>query len=74
VQKENSMHQATMVAVPPRTRLLRIVRREKNWLIWINANYNFTLGTYLDLYPDGSIERTTVYEDREETFLVKGPD
>lgn len=51
-----------------------MVRRKDHWLIWINANYDFTLGTYLDLYPDGSVERTTVYEDGETTFLVKGPD
>ena len=45
------------------------------WIIWLHANHNFTLGTYLQLNDDGSILNTTVKEDgTEDTFTVKDAD
>jgi len=42
------------------------------WMIWINANINFTLGTYIKLNDDGSIERVTVLTDgTEDVFVIK---
>ncbi len=42
------------------------------WMIWINANINFTLGTYIKLNDDGSIERVTVETDgTEDVFVIK---
>lgn len=75
------------IALSKPTRLLRIERVPKDyeswisnkiqdvWRIWINANYDFTLGTQLVLYPDGRIDNVTQNEDGTETiFEVKGPD
>jgi hypothetical protein len=30
-----------------------------HWRIWINANGEFSLGTFLELYPSGSCYRVT---------------
>jgi hypothetical protein len=76
------------IGISPGTKLLRIERvhdpdrrnkfmsiLEDKWLVWIHHNPDFTLGTYLTLYPDGKITNTTVHEDgTENTFQVKGPD
>ncbi len=78
----------TTIGVPPNTKLLRIERivprkvhlrssdppipRDGAWMIWINANINFTLGTYIKLNDDGSIERVTVETDgTEDIFVIK---
>jgi len=30
------------------------------WRIWISYNNDVTSGTYLELYPDGQVDRVTV--------------
>ncbi len=77
----------TTIGVQPNTRLLRIERvpakcvssevdiyntSEGAWMVWINANINFTLGTYIKLNDDGTIERVTVLTDgTEDIFVIK---
>jgi hypothetical protein len=42
------------------------------WHIWLTANGDFTLGTFLRLCDDGSIQRVTWHEDGSETvFNIK---
>lgn len=78
----------TTIGVQPNTKLLRIERIQPRdvylrssdpsiphdgaWMIWINVNINFTLGTYIKLNDDGSIERVTVNPDgTEDIFVIK---
>lgn len=53
-------------------RLERIVG--ECWKVWIHPNITLTRGTFLLLYDNGKIERVTVDEDSEQTFLVKDHD
>lgn len=39
----------------------------RNWIIWLTANGNFTLGTYLSLNHDGTVTRVTLHEDGSVT-------
>jgi hypothetical protein len=39
------------------------------WHIWLTANGNFTLGTFLRLCDDGTIQRVTWHEDGTETVF-----
>ncbi len=42
------------------------------WLIWINANIDFTQGTFIKLNDDGTIDRVTVNPDgSEDVFVIK---
>jgi len=79
------------VGVQPNTKLLRVERMTPrtvpmdwgdelivgtgSWMVWLNANHDFTLGTYLLLHDDGSIERVTAEPDGgEDIFTVKQRD
>ena len=73
------------IAMPPNTRVLRLERLlhtedfgfhvEGTWKLWLSHNLTLTLGTFLLLHDDGSIERVTLREDgTEETFKVKHGD
>lgn len=76
------------IGIQPGTKVLRIERAKSKrdsrehfiteqgyWIIWLHANHNFTLGTYLQLNDDGSILNATVREDgTEDTFTVKDAD
>jgi hypothetical protein len=43
-----------------------------HWRIWLMANGNFTLGTFLQLLDNGAINRVTWHEDgTEDVFEVK---
>jgi hypothetical protein len=72
------------ITLSPGTKLLRIERVPKHfesvnlvvpgeWRIWLNANYNFTLGTQLVLYNDGRISNVTQNEDGSETIYEVKP-
>ena len=39
------------------------------WRIWLTANKEFTLGTFLKLRDDGMIQRITWHEDGSETIF-----
>ena len=42
------------------------------WLIWINSNIDFTLGTFIKLNDDGTIDRVTLNPDgSEDIFCIK---
>ena len=36
-------------------------------MIWLNANGNFTLGTFIELKNDGTIDRVTWHPDGSES-------
>ena len=59
--------------LPSPARQLRVERIEdSHWKIWLTANGSFTLGTFLQLCDNGSINRTTWHEDGTETvFNIK---
>ncbi len=45
------------------------------WMVWINANSDFTCGTFMLLHDDGCIERVTSNADgTEDVFLVRKGD
>jgi hypothetical protein len=51
---------------------LRAERIDTYWRIWLMANGDFTLGTFLQLCDNGSINRVTWHEDgTESVFEVK---
>ena len=42
------------------------------WLLWLTANADFTLGTFIQLLDTGEINRVTWHEDcTESVFQVK---
>lgn len=44
-----------------------------NWMIWLNANGDFTLGSFIELNNNGTIERITWHPDGSESrFLICG--
>ena len=46
---------------------LRVEKSDTGWMIWLNANGNFTLGTFLELDDDGTINRVTWHPDGSES-------
>ena len=76
------------IGVQPGTKLLRIERtphettmlkgvplvfdKSGHWMIWINSNIDFTLGTFIKLNDDGTIDRVTLNSDgSEDIFCIK---
>ena len=47
----------------------RFVLGISDWRIWLTANKEFTLGTFLRLCDDGMIQRITWHEDGTETIF-----
>jgi len=46
--------------------------QQGHWRLWLMANGNFTLGTFIQLNDDGTINRVTWHEDgTESVFKVK---
>ena len=43
--------------------------QQSEWRIWLTANKEFTLGTFLRLRDDGIIQRITWHEDGTETIF-----
>ncbi len=39
------------------------------WCIWLTANKDFTLGTFIKLCHDGKVLRITLHEDGTETVF-----
>ena len=46
---------------------LRVEKTDNGWMIWLNANGNFTLGTFLELANNGTINRITWHPDGSES-------
>ena len=73
------MKTAIKIGIPPRTKALLIERKpcttkDGSWLLWINANHDFTQGTFLRMYDNGMMERVTVYEDGNERVSIIKPE
>jgi len=47
------------IGIPNHTKLLRIVRSENSWMLWVHT-IDFVHGTYYDLCDDGSMNQVTV--------------
>jgi len=62
------------ISIPPGTAILRIERIDDSWLLWIHANPEFTLGTYIQLYDSGRITRCTERPNEVDEQLIKGED
>jgi hypothetical protein len=50
-------------------RQLRVSHANRGWQLWLTANGNFTLGTFIQLCNDGTINRVTWHEDGTETIF-----
>ncbi len=69
------MKHGQQIGIPPGTRAIRIVRETDHWVLWLYANADFSIGTYLELHPDGRCERVTVGpDDDEKRFTVRPKD
>jgi hypothetical protein len=44
-------------------------RTPYNWRIWMTANRDFTLGTFIVLCSSGDVKRVTWHEDGTETIF-----
>ncbi len=53
--------------LPGGLKQLRVEHSDDGWMIWLNANGNFTLGTFLELSNDGNISRITWHPDGSQT-------
>ncbi len=64
----------SVVGVPLGTRLMRIIRSQQSWRLWLStADYKH--GTYLDLFHNGMIIRVVVRVDEgDEVFVVRPSD
>ena len=66
--------------LPSPARQLRVERVHEHtaigtcsWRLWLTANGDFTLGTFIQLLDNGQMNRITWHEDGSETvFEVKG--
>lgn len=65
------------IGLHPRTPLITIFRLSTCWRIWTavadtRAPYSLWHGTFIDLYDDSRVTRTTIYDDgTEEVINVK---
>jgi hypothetical protein len=60
--------------LPSGIKCLRVERivHENHWRLWLNANGDFTLGTFIQLLDNGNINRVTWLADgTENVFTVK---
>ena len=46
---------------------LRVERSEEGWMIWLMANGDWTVGTFLLLANDGGLVRVTWHPDGSES-------
>lgn len=58
-------------ALPAGIKVLRVEHNvaRQSWMIWLMANINFTLGTFIELHNDGNIDRVTWHEDGSESVF-----
>ena len=48
---------------------LRVSRFNDGWRIWLNANGDFTLGTFIQLSDNNTIQRVTWHEDGTDSVF-----
>jgi hypothetical protein len=48
---------------------LRVSKFSNGWRIWITANRDFTLGTFIQLNNNSTIQRVTWHEDGTESIF-----
>jgi|TARA_R110002110_G_scaffold201454_3_gene412477 hypothetical protein len=64
------MHIPQRVALQSPIRQLRVeYSSNKAWIIWLTANGDWSLGTYISLNNDGTIQRITLHEDGTESVF-----
>jgi hypothetical protein len=57
------------VALQSPIKQLRVEYVQPSWRIWLTANGDFTLGTFLNLGYNGKVERVTWHEDGTESVF-----
>ncbi len=68
------MYNTTTIGIPSGTRLLRIIRHDTWWQLWI-ATKDYVHGTYLACYDDGRVMNITLREgDGPDEFHVRPSD
>lgn len=55
--------------LPSRVAHIRVERGKNCWRLWLTANGDFTLGTFIELKDSGEINRVTWHPDGSETVL-----
>jgi len=50
-------------------RVERVNTEARHWRLWLMANKDYNLGTFIQLCDDGKINRVTWHEDGTETIL-----
>jgi|TARA_R110000822_G_scaffold12978_7_gene46684 hypothetical protein len=64
------MHIPQRVALQSPIRQLRVeYSSNEAWIIWLTANGDWSLGTYISLNNDGTIQRITLHEDGTESVF-----
>ena len=53
---------------------MRVEFINNQWRIWLTANGNFTLGTFIQLCDNGDINRVTWHEDGTESIFKVNED
>lgn len=51
------------------TKTIRASRFNDHWAVWLTANGDYTIGTYIALYDDGHIDRITLHEDGTQSIF-----
>ena len=55
--------------LPSPAKVLRVERVNDHWRLWLMANGEFSLGTFIQLLDNGTINRVTWHEDETETIF-----
>ena len=48
---------------------IEVEQNDAHWRLWLMANGDFTLGTFIQLLDDGTINRVTWHEDGTESVM-----
>lgn len=55
--------------LPSALKQLRVERSKTSWRIWMMANGDYTLGTFIELLDDGRINRVTWHPDGTDSIF-----
>jgi hypothetical protein len=55
-------------------RQLRVSHTNRGWQLWLTANGDFSLGTFIQLCDNGTINRVTWHEDGTESVFEVNED
>jgi len=55
--------------LPMDIKVLRVERAKDSWRIWLMANGDYSLGTFIQLVDDGTVNRVTWHNDGTESVF-----